>query len=67
MVLVVDEEGALKDNPKVNVSGTLLFGGLIYGNIMVVKENGAEFEGLTYEEMSNFTAGLAHLLGQLRL
>lgn len=53
-VMIVDEEGLLKDNPVPNLVGSYWYGGGIAGNIMVLKEvmgdEGPELSGLTDEE-----------------
>lgn len=53
-VMIVDEEGLLKDNPVPNLVGSYWYGGMIAGNLMVLKEvmgdEGPELSGLTDKE-----------------
>lgn len=49
-VMIVDEEGALKFGNSANFLATKLYGGVIYGNVMIMKEvfgnEGPELAGL---------------------
>lgn len=53
-VMIVDEEGLLKDNPVPNLVGSYWYGATIAGNLMVLKEvmgdEGPELSGLTDKE-----------------
>lgn len=70
-ILIVDDEGLLKANPKVNVFATLAYGSTICGKVMVAKEEYTEDDvitvGLTEDEIELFNEGLISILDDIKL
>lgn len=64
-IMVVDEEGLLKDEPKLNVFASTFYGSPIYGNAMIVKENEEDFEALTEEDHREIRVAIAILIDEL--
>lgn len=64
-IMVVDEEGLLKDDPKLNIYASTFRGMSIYGNVMIVKDNGEYFEGLAQEDHERLSLAIKKLLTQL--
>lgn len=64
-IMVVDEEGLLKDKPKLNMFASTFYGSPIYGNAMIVKENEEDFEALTEEDHREVRVATAMLLNEL--
>lgn len=64
-IMVVDEEGLLRENPKLNIYASTFRGMHLFGNVMIVKDNGEDFEGLTKEDHAELSAAIAKLLKML--
>ena len=65
LIMVVDEEGLLKDEPKLNIYASVFYGSMIYGNVIIVNDGGDDFEGMTREDHDRLATGIAILLNQL--
>ena len=61
-IMIVDEEGLLKANPKLNVNASIMYGSLIYGNAIVVKDLGEDFGGLEEEDHAELASTIAELI-----
>lgn len=64
-IMVCDEEGLLKDNPKLNIYASTFRGMPIYGHVVIIKENGEDFEGLEREDHEQLSLAIAKLLTAL--
>ena len=64
-IMVVDEEGLLKDQPKLNIYASVFYGSMIYGNAIIVKDDGEDFVGLEKKDHEELSTAIAVLLGQL--
>jgi hypothetical protein len=64
-VIIVDEEGLLKDNPKLNIYASAFRGMSLYGNAMIVKDTGEDFDGLTKEDHEELSSAIFEFLKKL--
>ena len=64
-IMVVDEEGLLKNEPKLNIFGSTFYGAPIFGNIMIVKDGGEDFEGLERKDHEELASAIHQLLNLL--
>lgn len=64
-IMIVDEEGVLKDNPKLNVYASAFSGISLYGNVMIVKDTGKDFDGLTRKDHEKLATAIRKLLKKL--
>ena len=64
-IMIVDEEGLLKNNPKLNIYASTFRGMPIYGNVMIVKDNGEDFEGLERSDHEQLALAMNTLLKEL--
>jgi len=64
-VMIVDEEALMKDEPKFNIYASAFRGTSIYGNAMIVKDNGEDFEGLEKEDHEQLSRAIRTLLDKL--
>ncbi len=65
-IMVVDEESLVKNEaPKLNIYASAFRGMSLYGNVMIVKDNGEDFEGLTKEDHQELSSAIAKLLVKL--
>lgn len=66
LILIVDDEGAIKNNPKLNVFASLVCGQPIYGNVLVAKEqardDGLYTVGLNMQDVKEFENALSRLI-----
>ena len=66
LILIVDDEGALKNNPKLNIFASLVCGQPIYGNALVAKEqardDGLYTVGLNMRDVKEFENALSRLI-----
>lgn len=65
-IMVVDEEGLLKDNPKLNIYASAFCGTPIFGNVMIVKDDGEDFAGLEKEDHAALSSAIYNLLSDLQ-
>lgn len=69
LCMLVDDEGLLKDSPKINVIGTYLYGSPIAGNIIIMQDGIHEGEpdivGLSEEEARHNKQWLVWLANQV--
>ena len=61
-VMIVDEEGLLKDKPKLNIYASVLYGSPIYGNAVIVKDIGEDFDGLEEKDHAEIAGTFAELI-----
>lgn len=59
--MIVDEEGLLKDKPKLNIYASVLYGSPIYGNAIIVKDLGEDFGGLEEDDHAELAGTMAEL------
>lgn len=64
-IMVVDEESLLKANPKLNIFASTFYGSPIFGNVIIVKENGEDFEGLEEKDHEELGKAVAELFYEL--
>lgn len=60
--MIVDEEGLLKSKPKLNIYASVLYGSPIYGNAVIVKDIGEDFDGLEEEDHAELAGTMAELI-----
>ena len=65
-IMICDEEGLLKDNPKFNIYASAFCGTSIYGNAMIVKDDGEDFAGLEREDHEQLSLAIYNLLSDLQ-
>lgn len=61
-VMIVDEESLLKTAPKLNIYASVLYGSPIYGNAVIVKDAGEDFDGLEEEDHAELASAMAELI-----
>ena len=66
-IMVVDEEGLLRNEPKLNIYASTFHGSPIFGNMMIVKDGGEDFEGLEKEDHKELASAIHQLLNLLEL
>lgn len=70
-ILIVDDEGLLKANPKVNVFASIAYGSTVCGKVMVAKEEYTDDDiitvGLTEDDIELFNDGLISILDDIKL
>ena len=68
-ILIVDDEGLLKNNFKINLHASLAYGDGLAGHVLVCKEeytdNGIITVGLTEEDVDIFNKGMSKLVDKL--
>ena len=66
LILIVDDEGAIKDSPKLNVFASLVCGQPIYGNVLIAKEqardDGLYTVGLSMTDIKEFEDALSTMI-----
>lgn len=70
LILIVDDEGLLVANPKINPFGSLAYGQTICGNVIVAKEeyteDGIITVGLTEDDVNAFNEALIKVIDKLK-
>ena len=70
IIFILDDEGALKENPKVNLFGSIAYGYPLCGNILVAKEEYTEEDvitvGLTEEDIKEFSIAMMEMVDKLK-
>lgn len=70
IILIVDDEGLLKANPKPNIFASLAYGYPIYGKVLVAKEqardDGIYTVGLTEEDTKEFNEAMLEMIDNIR-
>ena len=64
-IMIADEEALLKDNPKFNIYASTFHGSPVFGNVMILKTNDEDFEGLEKEDHNEIAAAIQKLLNEL--
>lgn len=69
-ILIVDDEGLLVANPKVNQFASLAYGQVICGNVILAKEeyteDGIITVGLNEEDVNNFNEALIKVIDKIK-
>lgn len=65
LIMIVDEEGLLRDSPKLNIYASAFYGRPLYGNVMIVKEietpDGLDFAGMERDDHKELSAAMVKL------
>lgn len=65
LIMIVDEEGLLKADPKLNIYASAFYGSPVYGNVMIVKDAGEDFDGMEREDHEQLSLAIRILLSDL--